>query len=115
MDLGLRGRRVLITGGSRGIGFAVAQALAAEGAAVGHHHMQRPGHVVLEVRRLAQVGARQRLDVVRPAPSGLQREPADLGAADLEQVQGAVVEGTGLVGHREALLFCFPAHGVSFP
>jgi NAD(P)-dependent dehydrogenase (short-subunit alcohol dehydrogenase family) len=35
MDLGLRGRRALITGGSRGIGFAVAEVLAAEGAAVG--------------------------------------------------------------------------------
>ena len=35
MDLGLRGRRALITGGSRHIGFAVAEALAAEGAAVG--------------------------------------------------------------------------------
>jgi NAD(P)-dependent dehydrogenase (short-subunit alcohol dehydrogenase family) len=35
MDLGLRGRRALITGGSRGIGFAAAEALAAEGAAVG--------------------------------------------------------------------------------
>ncbi len=35
MDLGLRGRRALITGGSRGIGFAVAEALAVEGAAVG--------------------------------------------------------------------------------
>jgi 3-oxoacyl-[acyl-carrier protein] reductase len=35
MDLGLRGARALITGGSRGIGLAVAQALAAEGAAVG--------------------------------------------------------------------------------
>jgi 3-oxoacyl-[acyl-carrier protein] reductase len=35
MDLGLRGSRALITGGSRGIGFAVAQTLAAEGAAVG--------------------------------------------------------------------------------
>jgi 3-oxoacyl-[acyl-carrier protein] reductase len=35
MDLGLRGSRVLITGGSRGIGFAVADALAGEGAAVG--------------------------------------------------------------------------------
>ena len=35
MDLGLRGRRVLITGGSRGIGLAVAEALAAEGAAIG--------------------------------------------------------------------------------
>ena len=35
MDLGLHGSRALITGGSRGIGFAVAQALAADGAAVG--------------------------------------------------------------------------------
>lgn len=35
MDLGLHGSRVLITGGSRGIGFAIADALAAEGAAIG--------------------------------------------------------------------------------
>jgi 3-oxoacyl-[acyl-carrier protein] reductase len=35
VDLGLQGRRALITGGSRGIGFAVARALAAEQAAVG--------------------------------------------------------------------------------
>jgi len=35
MDLNLRGRRALITGGSKGIGFAIAEALTAEGASVG--------------------------------------------------------------------------------
>jgi 3-oxoacyl-[acyl-carrier protein] reductase len=35
MDLGLNGSRALITGGSRGIGFAIAEGLAAEGVAVG--------------------------------------------------------------------------------
>ncbi len=34
MDLQLRGKRALITGSTQGIGFAIAQALAAEGAAV---------------------------------------------------------------------------------
>jgi 3-oxoacyl-[acyl-carrier protein] reductase len=34
MDLGLRGRAYLVTGGSRGLGFAAAQALVAEGARV---------------------------------------------------------------------------------
>src|SRR5216684_1428491 len=36
--------------------------------AVGHHDVQRALHVVLEMRRLAQVGAGERLDVLRPAP-----------------------------------------------
>ncbi len=35
MDLGLDGSRALITGGSKGIGFAIAAALAAEGASIG--------------------------------------------------------------------------------
>jgi NAD(P)-dependent dehydrogenase (short-subunit alcohol dehydrogenase family) len=34
MDLGLQGKRVLITGGSKGIGLAVAHAFAAEGAEI---------------------------------------------------------------------------------
>jgi 3-oxoacyl-[acyl-carrier protein] reductase len=35
MDLGLRGKRALITGGSKGIGLAIARALVTEGVAVG--------------------------------------------------------------------------------
>ena len=35
MDLGLRGKRALVTGGSKGIGLAIARALVAEGASVG--------------------------------------------------------------------------------
>ena len=73
-------------------------------AAVGHLDPEGALDVVLEVRRLAEVGARDRLDVVGPAPAGLQREPADLAVADVEQLDQAVLEGAGLVGAAEVLL-----------
>lgn len=55
MDLALRGTRALITGGSRGIGFAVADALAAEGVAVGLV-ARDPGGLTDAARRLGRHG-----------------------------------------------------------
>src|SRR5215469_16748541 len=60
MDLGLRGKRALITGGSRGIGFAVAQSLAAEGAAVGLVARDAEG-LTAAARRLPGDGSRTAL------------------------------------------------------
>lgn len=56
MDLGLHGSRALITGGSRGIGFAVADALAAEGAAVGIV-ARDSGGLAVAARQLARHGS----------------------------------------------------------
>jgi 3-oxoacyl-[acyl-carrier protein] reductase len=56
MDLGLHGKRAVITGGSRGIGFAVARALAAEQAAVGLIARDAAG-LAAAARKLADLGA----------------------------------------------------------
>jgi 3-oxoacyl-[acyl-carrier protein] reductase len=56
MDLGLNGKRALITGGSRGIGFAVARALVAEHAAVGLI-ARDPAGLAEAARNLAGLGA----------------------------------------------------------
>src|SRR5579859_1258389 len=53
------------------------------------------------MRGLAQVGAGYRLDVVGPAPAGLQDQAADVAAADVQQLEPAMRELAGLVGCRE--------------
>jgi 3-oxoacyl-[acyl-carrier protein] reductase len=97
MDLGLDGSRALITGGSRGIGFAIADALAAEGAAVGLIARDGDG-LAAAARRLAGRGtpvATATADVTDTAALG--RAVDDLAAA-LGGLDHLVANAGGTVG-----------------
>jgi 3-oxoacyl-[acyl-carrier protein] reductase len=97
MDLGLDGSRALITGGSRGIGFAIADALAAEGAAVGLIARDVDG-LAAAARRLASRGtpvATATADVTDTAALG--RAVDDLAAA-LGGLDHLVANAGGTVG-----------------
>ena len=89
MDLGLRGHRVLITGGSRGIGFAVAEALAAEGAAV--------GLVARDAAGLAEAAGRL-------APHGVPVATAAADVADVPQLKQAVADIAAALGGLDRLV-----------
>ena len=65
MDLGLRGKRVLVTGGSRGIGFAIARAFHHEAADV-FICSRNPKHLVAAAKRIGEIGAVP-CDVRKPA------------------------------------------------
>jgi 3-oxoacyl-[acyl-carrier protein] reductase len=97
MDLGLQGSRALITGGSRGIGFAVADTLAAEGAAVGIIARHADG-LAVAAQRLAQRGtpvATAAADVTDTA--ALARAVDDIAAA-LGGLDHLVANAGGTVG-----------------
>jgi NAD(P)-dependent dehydrogenase (short-subunit alcohol dehydrogenase family) len=99
MDLELTGRRALVTGGSRGIGFAIARALAAEGVDVA---LVARGQEALEeaASRIAQESGRRAIAV--SADTGddasvaamVERVLAELGGVDI-LVNAAATAATG--------------------
>jgi 3-oxoacyl-[acyl-carrier protein] reductase len=87
MDLGLSGSRALITGGSRGIGFAIADALAAEGVSIGLMARESAG-LAEAAARLADRGTKVvtvAADVTDTAGLGnaVEKIAAGLGGLDL--------------------------------
>ena len=77
MDLGLAGKTALVTGGSKGIGRAIALALAAEGV---HLHLAARGEKALAEARDAVMGARQVSATLHPcdlSESAAQRALAE--------------------------------------
>jgi 3-oxoacyl-[acyl-carrier protein] reductase len=98
VDLGLSGSRALVTGGSRGIGFAVAEALAAEGAAVGLI-ARDADHLAAAARRLRDRGP----VTVATAAADVTDTPAlhdavDAIAAELGGLDHLVANAGGTVG-----------------
>src|SRR5215472_3135821 len=97
MDLGLRGRRALITGGSRGIGFAVAEALAAEGAAVGLVARDAAG-LAAAAGRLEDQGVTVATAAADVTETSALRRAVDRIAAELGGLDHLVANAGGTVG-----------------
>ncbi|WP_375002140.1 SDR family NAD(P)-dependent oxidoreductase [Aeromicrobium sp. CTD01-1L150] len=85
MDLGLTGARVVVTGGSRGIGLAVARGLVAEGA--------RVALVARDVTRLEAAADRIRAD--HPGAEVLVTPADATDAASVEAMAAVVVDAWG--------------------
>ncbi|MGW1979477.1 SDR family NAD(P)-dependent oxidoreductase [Streptomyces sp. NPDC001889] len=98
MDLGLAGKRALVTGGSRGIGRATVLALAREGASVVAGHRQHGDAVDSLERELKAIGGHHRLVASDlSSPEG----PGELVAAAGETLGGLdiVVNNAGAMSH----------------
>jgi 3-oxoacyl-[acyl-carrier protein] reductase len=98
VDLGLRGSRAVITGGSRGIGLAIAEALAAEGANIGLIARDAEG-LAATARRVAAASDVQ----VATAAADVTDTPAlhhavDVIAAELGGLDHLVANAGGTIG-----------------
>src|ERR1700692_2026420 len=83
-------------------------------APVRHPDPQHARSVVLKVRRLAELGPRDRLDVQRPPPSGVEGRPPARAPADVDEIDAALLENPLLVGASQGLVFrrCCGWHGM---
>ena len=97
MDLGLDGRRVLITGASRGIGFATAQTLAAEGAAIGLIARDAEG-LAVAAQQLASRGATVASASADVTDTAALNRAVEQVAADLGGLDHLVANAGGTVG-----------------
>ena len=102
MDTGLKGKVAVVTGGSRGIGRAIALHLAAEGAPVVVNYVERAdaaGAVIAEIRQAGGNAVAVRADVAeRQAVAALvERTVAEFGGLDI------LVNNAGISGGRHAV------------
>jgi NAD(P)-dependent dehydrogenase (short-subunit alcohol dehydrogenase family) len=89
MELGLAGRRVLVTGGSKGLGLAIARELVAEGA-----------HVAICARNTAEVEAAA--EELRRGETSVHAQAADV--TDPDQVRDFVARAAEALGGVDCLV-----------